>query len=153
MILVNILPAVGVKVRVLKGQLLLIQVRVDVSIKGVPSNDLEIHEADGEEGVEEPVYVSDRRHAIVAVYDPDDPHPVPDFHETQNDEEEGVMAVGTSMPEHQSPQVPEVRDRVVSKGGCLVALFSLDTYSYVGRLDHVYVIEAITNRQSCLFVL
>ena len=62
------------------------------------------------------------------------------------------MAVTATMPKHESPQVFELDDSVVRECSCLIALFALDADSDMGCLNHVNVIEPITDAKSELLV-
>ena len=46
----------------------------------------------------------------------------------------------------------ETWDGKVCEGSCLVALFSHDSNTDMGCLDHVHIVETITNRQHALLV-
>ena len=57
------------------------------------------------------------------------------------------------MPENQASQVFKLDDRVVSEGGCLTALFALDSYSDMGSLYHIDIVEAIADCERTLRIL
>ena len=62
------------------------------------------------------------------------------------------MSLLPSVPEQQSSQVLELYNCIVCESSCLVAFFSLDPDTNVGRLYHIHVVESITNCQNCLLV-
>ena len=63
------------------------------------------------------------------------------------------MAVASAMPEHESSQVLELDYRVVRESGRLIALLALDTYSNMGRLDHIDIVKPIADSKRQLTVL
>ena len=54
------------------------------------------------------------------------------------------------MPEERPAQVLEPRDRIVSKGGRLVALFAHQAKAKIRRLNHVDIVCSIADGKSHL---
>ena len=63
------------------------------------------------------------------------------------------MAVASAMPKHKSSQVLELDYRVVRESGRLIALFTLNTDSNMGRLDHIDIVKPIADSKRQLTVL
>ena len=68
----------------------------------------------------------------------------------QADEVSNVEAEGATVPEEEATEVAELSDCEVGEGAGLTALFADDSDAHVGRLDHVDVVGAVSNRQGRL---
>lgn len=49
------------------------------------------------------------------------------------------------MPEHESTQTLEGRNRIVTESSCLITLFAHDSYTDRCGLNHIYIVGAVTD--------
>jgi hypothetical protein len=63
----------------------------------------------------------------------------------------GSLVAVTAMPDEEFRDVAELRDAEIGRQRCLSAFFAHDTATYIGGLDHAYIISTVTDTAHSLF--
>lgn len=125
---------------------------VDFKVANNPRDTKEVDKYNCKERIYQVIGVRNARHSVETVDDPYCPHTVPDLEKVEDDEVGCPVGVASSVMEHQTPQVLELDDGIVSESSSLIALFALNADTDVSALDHVDVVEAIANPQHHLLI-
>lgn len=116
---------------------------VDFNVGHNPRDAKSVDEYNCKKSINQVIRVRNSRHSVDTVGYPVYPDSTPHFEEVDDDEECRPMGVTTSVMEHQTPQVLELNDGIVSEGSSLITLFALNADTDVSTLDHVDVVETI----------
>ena len=145
MVAVEVVAAVSIEVGHFERQRFLVNFLVDIfAISDPPDNEIGT-EVDREECIKQAIHICIGRHRHLSVQNDYSPLAPPILVQVEQNKEDSLVAIVTTVPKQHSSQILELNNRIVSKRGSLVAFFSLNTDSDMGGLYHVHVIEAVAN--------